>query len=81
MLLILGWMIFALTVSAIAVNALFMLISPRHWFALPDWIRAQGTLTKKDFGTGGGAIQVRTAGGLALGIIIWVLYDALLRHR
>jgi len=77
MLHILGWLILGLTVSSIAVNALFMLISPRSWFCLPDWIRAQGSLTEKKCGAGWGAIQVRITGALALGVILWVLYDSL----
>jgi hypothetical protein len=80
MLTIVGWAIVALIGSIIAFNSLFMLISPRAWFHLPGWIRAQGTLTEKKFGTGWCAIQVRIAGALALGIILWVLYDFLLRH-
>jgi hypothetical protein len=78
---IVGRLILALTAVAIGVNALFMLISPRAWFRLPDWIRAQGSLTEKKFGSGWGAIQVRITGALGLGVIVWVLYDSLLRHR
>jgi len=48
MLTIVGWAILALIVSIIAFNSLFMLISPRAWFQLPGWIRAQGTLTEKN---------------------------------
>ena len=77
MLHILGWIMLVLVVVAIATNAAFMLISPRTWFRLPNWIRAQGSLTEKKFGSGWGAIEVRITGALGVGVILWVLYDAL----
>jgi hypothetical protein len=81
MLHILGWVSLLLLIGLIAINALFMLISPQAWFRLPGWIRAQGTLTEKKYGTGFGAIQVRITGVLVIGVIVWVLYDSLLRQR
>ena len=81
MLHVLGWLTIVVLVLLIAVNALFMLISPRAWFRLPNWIRAQGALTDKKLGTGWGAIQVRITGALGLGVILWVLYDSLSRRR
>ena len=76
----LGWLGLVLTVLLIAVNALFMLISPQAWFHLPSWIPGKGSLTEKKYGTGRGAIQVRVTGGLLLGAILWVFYDVLLRR-
>lgn len=81
MLHILGWVMLVLLVVALSINAAFMLISPRMWFRLPDWIRANGSFTEKQFETGWGAIHVRIVGALALGTILWVLYDALFVHR
>jgi hypothetical protein len=78
---ILGWVLIVFIVGIIAINAAFMLISPRAWFRLPGWIRSAGSLTEKKFGSGWGAIEVRITGALGLGAILWVLYDALLRHR
>jgi hypothetical protein len=37
MLRLLGWVGIAVVVVVIAVNAAFMLISPRAWFRLPEW--------------------------------------------
>ena len=62
------------------VNALFMLASPKAWFRLPHWIRAQGTLTEEKYGSGWGAITVRLGGAVMLTVIGWVLYDSLTRH-
>jgi hypothetical protein len=81
MLHVLGLLTIVLLVLLIAVNALFMVVSPRAWFHLPNWIRAQGSLTEKKFGSGWGAIQVRITGALVLGVIFWVLYDSLLLRR
>jgi hypothetical protein len=61
------------------VNALLMLASPRTWFRLPGWIRAQGALTPEKYAHGSGAIQLRFTGAIGLSIISWVLYHSLLR--
>ena len=71
--------IVAVTVPTImAINAVFMVASPRVWFRLPGWIKAQGSLTADKYSSGWGAIQVRITGALILGAIGWVLYDMFL---
>jgi hypothetical protein len=65
----------------IAVNATFMLVSPSTWFRLPLWIRANGTMSEKKFGSGWRALELRLTGALMLGLIAWVIYDGFLRHR
>lgn len=77
---IVGWSIVILVAAVMFVNALFMLASPRAWFHLPRWIRAQGTLTEEHYGTGWGALTVRVAGAVILAVIAWVLYDSLIRQ-
>jgi len=73
--------IVAVTVPTImAINAVFMVASPRVWFRLPGWIKAQGSLTADKYSSGWGAIQVRITGALILGAIGWVLYDMFLRR-
>ena len=62
------------------INAAFMLVSPRSWFRLPSWLRAQGSLMEDKYASGWGAVQVRLTGGLILAAIAWVLYDMLLRR-
>jgi hypothetical protein len=64
----------------VTINAAVMLASPRSWFRLPGWLRAQGSLTKNKYSHGSGAVQVRLTGGLTLIAIAWVLYDLLVRH-
>jgi hypothetical protein len=64
-------------VFLLVVNALFMLASPRAWFKLPDWLRAQGTLTEKNYGTGWGALELRVGGAVTLASIGWVIYRLL----
>ncbi len=56
------------------VNATFMLVSPRLWFGLPSWLRAYGSLTRRKYSSGWGAIQVRLTGGAILAIIGWAVY-------
>lgn len=64
----------------ITINAAFMLVSPRSWFRLPPWLKAQGSLTEDKYATGWGAIQIRLTGALVLAAIGWVLYDMLLKR-
>lgn len=33
-------------------NATMMLVSPRKWFDLPEWLSAKGSLTRKHYSTG-----------------------------
>ena len=65
--------------AVIAVNASVMLVSPKHWFGLPNWIFLKGSLTQSRYGRGWGAIEVRLAGAIMLGTIGWVLYDAFVK--
>ena len=78
---ILGWLAIAVIGVGFVVNGLFMLLSPRAWFRLPDWISGRGSLTEKRYGSGWGAIQVRLLGAIFVGVVFWVLYDALMRPR
>lgn len=55
-----------------AINAVFMLVSPDAWFRLPGLLRAQG-----EFSTAWGAIHVRLTGAMILAAIAWVLYEML----
>jgi hypothetical protein len=81
MLMLLGWLTLLVVVAIVAVNALFMLISPRAWFRLPKWTGVHGTLTEAKFGSGWGAILVRITGALMLGGIVLALFESLSRHR
>jgi len=54
--------------------------SPRSWFRLPGWLRAQGSLIEDKYTSGWGAIQIRLTGALVLAAIAWVLYDMLLKR-
>jgi hypothetical protein len=72
-----GWIVFAIVVFLLIVNAAFMLISPQAWFRLPGWLRAQGALSEAKFGHGLGALQLRITGGLMLAAFGWVIYHFL----
>lgn len=75
-----GWLIVAAVGLVMSVNACYMLVSPRAWFRLPGWLRAEGSLTEGKYTTGWGAIQVRLTGALFLLVIGWVIYESLLRR-
>jgi hypothetical protein len=74
---VVGWIIVAVVVVLMVINGSFMLVSPRAWFRLPSWLRAQGTLTEDRYSIGWGALQLRIAGGLMLASIGWVAYAML----
>jgi uncharacterized protein YjeT (DUF2065 family) len=78
---ILGWLTVAAVGVVLVVNGLFMVLSPRAWFRLPSWIPGRGSLTEKRYGSGWGAIPVRLLGAILVGVVVWVLYDSLLRPR
>jgi hypothetical protein len=77
---ILGWSIVVVVGAMMLVNASFMLASPKTWFRLPSWVRAQGSLTEQKYATGWGGVQVRLTGAIVLAVIGWVLYDSLIRR-
>jgi len=63
----------------IVVNGVVMVVSPRAWFHLSNWLRATGSLTEREYGTGWGAMQVRLVGAIWFAMIAWAVYD-MLRH-
>jgi hypothetical protein len=72
----LGWLV-GVVGLVVAVNAAFMLVSPRAWFRLPGWVPGRGALTAKRYSTGIGALEVRVLGLLFLSVLAWLLYDTL----
>ena len=78
MLRIVGVCIAILVGVIMTLNAAFMLASPRSWFRLPTWLKAQGSLIEGKYASGWGAIQIRLTGALILAAIAWVLYDMFL---
>lgn len=79
---ILLWIMGAVLGVGLLINAVFMLFSPRAWFRLPNWFPARSSsMTETKYGSGWGAVQVRLTGALMLALIVWVLYDMLLRRR
>ena len=56
------------------INGTVMLLSPRRFFALPRWLRAQGTLTESRYSSGFGALQLRLLGAILVGGIVWLLF-------
>lgn len=79
--LILGVLFILLFFAIFGLNAMFMLISPRAWFRLPRWLRLSGGLTESEYGSGGGAVQIRLVGGCFLAVIVSLLWVAATSRR
>jgi hypothetical protein len=77
---IVGACIAAIVGLLMTINAAFMLASPRAWFRLPVWLRAQGALTEDRYSSGWGAVQIRLTGAVILAALAWVIYDMFLRR-
>jgi type VI protein secretion system component VasF len=58
-----------------AINAAYMAFSPRAWFRLPNWLRAQGSLTEQHYSSGWGAVWVRITGAVLLAVVLWFFYE------
>lgn len=76
---VLGLCLAVAVAGVIAVNACFMLVSPKAWFRLPGWIAARGTLTELKYAQGWRAIELRLAGAAMLGLIAWVVIDLIVK--
>jgi hypothetical protein len=76
---LLAWALGFLALAMMSVNAIFMLISPRLWFQLPSWIRANGRFTKERNSSGPGALAVRILGGL-FSLVLLVFMAAIIEH-
>jgi len=68
---VLGVAFFAVTLILVLVNGLAMPISPRRFFSLPSWVRAQGSLTRERYTSGWGGLQLRILGGVFVAGVVW----------
>jgi len=73
-----GRILFVFVLAITLLNGAIMAASPRQWFRLPSWLRAQGTLTYDRHSSGGGALQVRLLGVLLVATVVWMIYEILL---
>jgi hypothetical protein len=80
MITILGWIMCVEVMLVATLNACYMLFSPKAWFRLSSWLRAEGSLTVEKYLIGWGAVQVRLTGAVILAAICWVFYDLILRR-
>jgi hypothetical protein len=59
-----------------AVNGAVMLASPSAWFKLPGWFAPRGPhITSENYSSGWGALELRLAGAVFLGVPIWAIYN------
>ena len=73
---VIGVIFLVVTMLAVTANATLMLISPRIWSRIPEWCRLSGSLTKRKYESGWGAVQVRVLGA-CLAVIVWMLAHSL----
>jgi hypothetical protein len=76
---ILGWSLLTVLGAVLLVNALFMLASPKAWFRLPHWVRAEGSLTEQKYASGWRGMELRLAGAILLAFIAWVVYHSFIQ--
>ena len=69
-----AWCILVVVVIVSLINGVYMVASPKAWFRLPRWIKAQGSLSEAQFANGWGAVQVRIVGALILAALLWAGY-------
>ncbi len=77
--LIIGRVVAIIFVALLLINGFVMLVSPVRWFAMPSWLRTQGTLTPERHSRGFGAIELRILGALIILSISWVAYSLFLQ--
>lgn len=75
-----GLWVAVLLALILTINAVFMIVSPRRWFQLPNWLKATGSLTERRYASGWGGDQVRLAGAVLLAFIIAVVWDVLMKR-
>jgi hypothetical protein len=75
-----GLFFFIVTITAVTLNSLLMLISPKLWFRMPMWIRLSNFPEAK-FSDGWGGIQIRLLGAIFLAAIIWFAHGLVYNHR
>jgi hypothetical protein len=74
-----GRFLVAVVLVIMSVNAIVMLVSPRAWSKLPNWIRAHGFWFEAKCASGEGTIEARVAGAILLALLVLLLYPAFLR--
>jgi len=77
---IMGSCVVAIVAVVMVVNTAVMLASPRMWFRLPRWIRAQSPFTEERYASGWGAVELRLIGAACLAVAAWIIYYLLLSY-
>jgi len=69
------WVAFVVTAAIILINAFYMVISPKAWFALPRWLGLRGVMTPERYGNRWGALQVRVLGAIVIVVAAWIAIE------
>jgi hypothetical protein len=77
---LLGWTFAIFTLLMMGINATFMLFSPRLWFRLPNWIRANARFASEKDGAALAAVQIRILGGVVLIVLIVIVAGIVLSN-
>ena len=65
-----GWVVASWVLAMMLINGIVMLASPRMWFRLPSWIRANGRFKEEDCNNCAQSLAIRALGGIALVLAI-----------
>jgi cytochrome b len=60
-----GWVIAACVLAMMLINGITMLTSPRMWFRLPSWVRANGRFKEEDCNNRAQSLSIRALGAIA----------------
>jgi cytochrome b len=63
-----GWVMATWVLAMMLLNGILMLASPRMWFRLPSWVRANGRFKEEDCNRRSQSLSIR-----ALGAIVTIL--------
>jgi hypothetical protein len=61
-----AWVVFAIIVGVILINAGCMIVSPDAWFALPGWLRLRGSRARDLYEDRWTPLQLRILGAVII---------------
>jgi hypothetical protein len=72
------WSLVVITLSVCAMNGFLMLVIPRVWYRLPEWLAGRPAYMTKEYSEGGETLYARVIGAALLGGISWMICTSLL---
>lgn len=69
-----AWVVATWVLGMMLINGVVMLASPRMWFRLPSWIRANGRFKEQACDNRAQSLSIRALGAIALIIAIVFIF-------